>query len=638
MIEVSEITLSLGAFPLLDHIQFHIKQGERLALIGRNGAGKSTLLKIMAGIESADSGSIKATPGFEIILLPQALPPKENKTVYMAVAEGLSDLSGLLDSYHEMLNHPPSEAQLSAWQDKLNRLQSEIELRNGWQIQQRIERVIQDLALPADALMSSLSGGWRKRVALAKALVREPDLLLLDEPTNHLDIEAIQWLESYLLQYPKSLLFITHDRVLMQRVATAILELDRGKITRYPDDYQTYLARKEKALEIEQTHHAKFDKLLSQEEAWIRQGIKARRTRNEGRVRALEKLRQIRKARQEQLKGPSMRVAATESVGKRVFSFENITFGYDVDAPLIKDFTFHIQSGDKVAIIGPNGIGKSTLIQLMLGTLLPQKGKILSGANNQVVYFDQHRDQINLEKSLIDNVAEGDDFIEINGKRQHIISYLGDFLFSPEQARTLAKTLSGGEINRLLLAKIFSKPANVLILDEPTNDLDIESLEVLESLLLNYSGTLIVISHDRQFIDHIATHYIGFERDGTLIASVGGYQEYAEQLLQKQQKIKSEKNIQKKTVPAKSSSVAKTGATAAEKQTRKLSYNEQRELELLPQRIEKLESEIAILHQEMADPVFFQQDQKIVREHAQQLEALEQDLQAAYARWEMLDG
>lgn len=629
MIELQDISLSIGQFPLLDKVNIKIHQQQRIALIGRNGAGKTTLLRILAGLEEADDGVIKKGAGDDIVLLPQALPAKSAKTVYDVVAEGVSDVGDLLKQYHLLTQKSASIDDAQQWESELHQLQTEIENQNGWALHHRIEKIITDLCLPADQTMDALSGGWRKRVAIAKVLVRQPALLLLDEPTNHLDIEAIKWLEGYLRSYPKGILFITHDRVLLQNIATDILELDRGVVTAYPADYQLYVKRKQKALAEELEQNKQFDKKLSQEETWIRQGIKARRTRNEGRVRALKKLREIRQQRREQQRNPSMQASQAQTGGKRVFSIESVSFSYQADKPIIHDFDFEIQRGDKVAIFGPNGAGKSTFVKLLMGALKPTNGMIKTGAKNQVVYFDQHREQIDPEQSLIENVAQGDDFVEIGGKRKHIVSYLGDFLFSPQQARGLAKSLSGGECNRLLLAKIFSRPANVLILDEPTNDLDIESLEMLEGLLLEYSGTVIVISHDRQFMDNIATHYIAFENNAHVYSGVGGYSEYSHQVLH------SNKSAVDKTATKVTPVVTPSDKKKSTKA--KLSYHEQRELAALPSQIEKLEQQIAQHNLKISQADYFKQAADIIKQDASKLQALEDALQQAYERWEALD-
>lgn len=622
ILTLKNIYFSVSEFPLLDHINLELQPNERVALIGRNGEGKSTLLKILSQTIPAESGEIQQASYIKVARLAQELPPKADLTVYQAVAQGLSELSDTLIQYHELLAQTDDHDE--KWMNQLTLLQEKIELHDGWKIQQRIERVIHDLSLPADTKVSDLSGGWSRRVALGAALVQEPDILLLDEPTNHLDLEAIGWLEKMLLAYPKTLVFITHDRALLRKLATRIIEIDRGKITTYPPDYDAYLARKEQAFIEEERHNALFDKKLSEEEVWIRQGVKARRTRNEGRVRALEALREERQLRRTLKDKPGFETNQIVQSGKMVIQAENITFGYTPDRLLIQDFSFNIQRGDKIAIVGPNGTGKTTLIKLLVGQLTPLSGEVKQSPRNQVAFFDQARMQLDPTLTLIENVAEGDDFIDIQGKSKHVIGYLGEFLFSPKKCRTLAKTLSGGEQNRLMLAKLFSKPANILVLDEPTNDLDIESLDVLENLLLNYPGTVIIISHDREFIDNIATHCIGFEVDGSISIQVGGYSDW----LSRKKLPKAEK---KANTPAKEKSVTKA------KNATKRSYQEEQELKSLPQKIEKLEKAIQQIQAQMAESEFYEKPSATIVEVQQQLKQLETDLAAVYARWEALE-
>lgn len=523
IVSLKKVSYSVGQFPLLDGVDLEIQPKERVALIGRNGEGKSTLLKIIAQELTPEAGEVIPAPSVRISRLEQTLPLADQKTVYEAVASGLSDLTDLLLQYHHLIHEKQQD---DLWLNQLNTLQQQIEHLDGWQFHQRIERVIQALNLPADQKLSELSGGWRRRVALGAVLVQEPDVLILDEPTNHLDLSTIQWLEKMLLNYPKTILFITHDRALLRALATRIVELDRGKLTSFPGDYEIYLERKAKNLQEEERQNALFDKKLSEEEQWLRQGIKARRTRNEGRVRALKALRDIRQQRREIKQKPKFEAQDPVLSGKTVIQAEGISFGYDSKHPMIQNFSLTIQRGDKIAIVGPNGSGKTTLLKLLIGLLKPDQGFVKQSPTNQITMFDQNREQMNPDLTVMANVAEGDDFIEIQGKKKHVIGYLGDFLFSPHKCRGLAKTLSGGEQNRLLLAKLFSKPANILVLDEPTNDLDIESLDVLENLLLNYAGTVLVISHDREFIDNIATHCIWINEHGKIEMNVGGYSDW----------------------------------------------------------------------------------------------------------------
>lgn len=615
-VKLDNIYFSVGQFPLLDHVNFILEPKARIALIGRNGQGKSTLMKILAGKVEAETGQIVKDSSTKIALLAQDLPIDESLTVYEFVAKGLDKLSKQLVEYHHLINSGRSDEK---WLQQLNDVQQAIEANDGWDMQQRIDKAIEELSLPADELLKNLSGGWKRKAALAQALVQQPELLLLDEPTNHLDLEAIQWLEKRLLNYPHTIMFITHDRALLRNLATQIVELDRGQLTSYPPDYDTYVERKEKALQDERKANAEFDKHLAEEEKWIRQGIKARRTRNEGRVRALKALRETRKLRQEQQNKPNFSAQEVAKQGKMVIQAQGVSFAFG-NKPIVEDFNFNIIRGDKVAIVGPNGCGKTTLVKLLLKQLEPLSGKVQHSPTNQIAFFEQDKAALDPEQTLIDNVTEGDDFVEVGGKRKHIIGYLGDFLFSPAKCHAKVGTLSGGEKSRLLLAKLFSKPANLFVLDEPTNDLDLETLEVLEDLLQNLQGTAIVISHDREFIDNIATYTIGFDDKGAHI-NVGGFSDW---LARAKAKPKEKQTKVKKIAVASPS--------------KKLSYNEQRELEKLPAKVEAIELDIAALSELMAEPGFYQQSEQEIKITTQKLEQLEKDLQAAYDRWEQLDG
>jgi len=523
LISLEDVDLAFGLDALLDHVKLQISAGERVCLIGRNGAGKSSLLKIIEGQLLPDGGSVWRKPHLRIARLEQELPRNENITVYEFVAEGLAETGKLLAAYHHLIQNLQEKDF-----PKLERLQQEMDAKHAWQFETNMNKILQRLELPADKPVSALSGGWLRRAALAKALVASPELLLLDEPTNHLDIEAIQWLEEQLLGCDAGIIFITHDRALLQRLATRIIELDRGQLTSWPGDYQNFLQRKEELLNAEAQQNAVFDKKLAQEEIWIRQGIKARRTRNEGRVRALEAMRATRAQRREVQGKANFDLNAAEKSGQLVVSVKNISQRYH-DRDIIKNFSIDIMRGDRIGLIGPNGIGKSTLLNILLGNLIPDQGTVKLGTKLQVAYFDQLRQALDLEKTVVENVVQGTDFLEVNGKRLHVISYLADFLFSPQRARTPVKALSGGECNRLLLAKLFSMPANLLVMDEPTNDLDIETLELLEELLGDFPGTLLLVSHDRAFLDDVVTSTLVFQGQGKIKEYVGGYQDYLRQ-------------------------------------------------------------------------------------------------------------
>lgn len=626
ILSLEDISLSLGDHPLLDKISFKVEAKNKIALVGRNGQGKSTLLRIMAQQESFDDGLIKAGPS-QIALLKQELPTQLDITTYDYVSQGLQNLGELLTKYHHLTHDTPKDAQDDDWLEMLHTLQKDIEHQNGWDLQNRIEKIMTQLDIPANKKIRELSGGWRRRLDLAKTLILEPDLLLLDEPTNHLDIEAIEWLEKTLILYPKSLIFITHDRRMMGNIADSIIELDRGQLYHYQCDYETYLKRKAKREADEQVALKKFDDKLSQEEAWLRQGVKARRKRNQGRLRDLERLREERKAYREQLKRPGFKSNVVSDSRKTIITAENISFQYPNHLPIIDDFSFYLQKGEKVAIIGKNGQGKTTLIKVLLGLLPLQSGKLHHSPTNQVAYFDQKRENLKPDATLIDNVAMGDDFVEINGKRQHIIGYLGEFLFSPKQCQQKASQLSGGEQNRLLLAQLFSKPANILVLDEPTNDLDLESLELLESLLLSYQGTILLISHDRAFVDNVATRYVAFDFKGRLEVGVGGFSDWQDR----------HKQLQEQAQQAVQPKKAKPAAVKKAPSKNKLSYKEQRECDSLPQIIAQLEAKIEALQQEMLAPDFYQKPQSEVKAVNDALAQYQQELEHSFERWSLLE-
>lgn len=619
LIALENVNLAYGLNLLLDKVKLQIVSGERVCLIGRNGAGKSSLLKVIDGTVLPDSGSVWRKPNLRIARLEQELPTDSALTVYEYVAQGLKETGELLANYHLLtarLAHAYTEKDFN----QLEQLQQKIDVSNGWRFEDSIKTILQRLSLNPDGLLSDLSGGWQRRAALAKALVSAPDLLLLDEPTNHLDIDAVAWLEEFLLSQPITLLFVTHDRALMKKLATRIIELDRGQLTSWPGDYDLYLRHKEELLQAEEKHHADFDKKLAQEERWIRQGIKARRTRNEGRVRALYRMREAFSERRKREGQVAFQLVDANKSGDLVFDARDVTHAFG-EKVIIKNFTCRIMRGDKIGLIGPNGAGKSTLLNLLLGDLLPSEGTIKQGTRLQIAYFDQLRNRLEPEKTVMDNVSPGSDFIEMNGKRIHIISYLSDFLFTPERARTPVKALSGGEANRLLIARLFSQPSNLLVMDEPTNDLDIETLELLEEQLGNYQGTLLLVSHDRAFLDNVVTSTLAFEGDGVVQEYVGGYQEWLAQRKQQAQINKS---------------VADVAVKPKQKPT-KLSFKDQKELNELPMKIEKLEKSQAELQMLVSADDFYKQSESAIKETLGKLDDIHRALENCYARWSELE-
>ncbi len=622
LITLQEVSLAYGHVPLLDHVNLAVEPGERVCLVGRNGAGKTTLLRVVSGEVLPDEGAVRveACVGY----LAQDVPLDESRTAFQVVADGLGDLGSLIAEYHaaaRALEVSPDDEALA----RLGRLQHALEARDGWRLEQRVEALLTRFELPPDQPLAELSGGTRRRVLLARALVNEPEVLLLDEPTNHLDVESITWLEETLLDWRGALLFITHDRAFLERLATRIVELDRGRLTSWPGDYRNYLQKREGRLVVEEQQNALFDKRLAQEEAWIRQGIKARRTRNEGRVRALLQLRRERAERREQQGKVRIEVEHAGQSGKRVVETEHASVARG-GRTLIKDLSVNIQRGDRIGIIGPNGVGKTTLLKLLLGELTPDSGTVRHGTKLAVAYFDQQREQLDPEKSVLDNLNLGKDTITVNGHDRHVMSYLQDFLFAPERVLSPARSLSGGERNRLLLARLFARPANVLVLDEPTNDLDVETLELLEELLADYKGTVLLVSHDRAFLDNVVTSTLAFEGEGVVREYVGGYSDWV-----RQRPVKA-------VVPKRSEPKPQPAAPTAEQRQkpRKLSYKDQRELEQLPSRIEALEAELVELHQRLSDPAFYQQPHGIADASAR-LQQVEAELAEAYARWETLE-
>ncbi|PML06910.1 ABC transporter ATP-binding protein, partial [Vibrio lentus] len=577
--------LAFGDHPLLDGADFALQENERVCLVGRNGAGKSTLMKILSGNIIMDDGKMQITQDVVVSRLEQDPPRNEQGSVYEYVSGGLAEIGELLKEYHNLLDviaEDPSEKNLN----RLTRVQEKLDHANAWRFEDRVSNVLAALKLTANTKLTELSGGWQRKAALARALVCDPDVLLLDEPTNHLDVATIEWLEAFLKDFRGSIIFISHDRAFIKSMATRIVDLDRGKLSSFPGDYDNYLLEKEEALRVEEMQNAEFDKKLAQEEVWIRQGIKARRTRNEGRVRALKKLREERQDRREVQGKANIQIDTSARSGKIVFEAENLNFAFE-GKEIVTDFSFNIMRGDRIALIGPNGCGKSTVLKLLLDQLKPDSGRLHCGTKLEVAYFDQYREILDPEKSVIDNLADGKQEVTVGGRERHALSYLQDFLFSPKRARTPVKALSGGEKNRLLLARIFLKSNNLLILDEPTNDLDIETLELLEDLLANYEGTLLLVSHDRQFVDNtVMTSWI-FEGNGVVEEFVGGYHDAQKQRAQALEYRQVEK-------PAKAEKVVEeTPKTAPVKaKPKKLSYKLQRELETLPLRLEELETEI----------------------------------------------
>ena len=634
LLALQNISLSFGGPALLDGVNLTVEARERICLIGRNGAGKSTLMKVINGQIKADSGEKIVEGGAIITQLEQEVPRDMSGSVYEVVASGLQELGDLLTQYHQL--NERDDIGSDSWLSRMGQIQHELEANNGWHFQVNIDKVISLLKLNPEADFSKLSGGIKRRVLLARALVQEPDILLLDEPTNHLDINAILWLEEFLKNnYKGSLIFITHDRAFLKSLATRIIELDRGKATSWPGDYANFLRRKEEALHAEELENKRFDKKLAQEEIWIRQGVKARRTRNEGRVRALEKMRKERSNRRVQQGSAVLRIDSGERTGKRVVEVENLSYTLPNGRILIDNLSLLIQRGDKIGLIGPNGVGKSTLLRVLLGEIKADSGKLIQGTNVQVAYFDQLRSQLDETKTVKDNLDNGADRITINGESKHVISYLQDFLFTPQRVNSPVKSLSGGERNRLLLAKLFIKPANVLVLDEPTNDLDVDTLELLEELLLSYKGTVLLVSHDRAFINNIVTSCLVFKGKGEIDEFIGSYDDW--QALNPSAGLGDESNKKTtKSKPKKEKTIKQTSVTPVSN-IKKLSYNEKRELEQLPKEIEALEEEIAQLHQIMSDSDFYQQDQKKIKTITETLQKTETLLEEKYVRWEVLD-
>lgn len=621
LIELRKLDYSIGGPLLLDDVEFALEPRERVCVVGRNGAGKSTLLKLIDREIHPDDGEVRVSPGVVVARLAQEVPLGTDGSIFDVVAGALGDIGKLLAEYHHLVHHLVDDSDMRALAD----VQSRIEAANGWDLDRRVTQVLGKLELPEDDEFRAQSGGMKRRVLLARALVLEPDVLLLDEPTNHLDIEAIAWLEEFLKNFAGSVVFITHDRRFVRSLATRIIEIDRGKLTSWPGDYENYLRRREERLHAEAQANALFDKKLAQEEVWIRQGIKARRTRDEGRVRRLEAMRRERGERRNQTGNVRMQAGTAQNSGRKVIEANEIAYSIP-GRSLIRDFSTTIMRGDRIGLIGPNGSGKTTLLRLLLGELEPQAGEVRIGTQLEIAYFDQHRTQLREDMSALDNVADGREFIEINGARKHAIGYLQDFLFTPERARAPISALSGGERNRLLLARLFAKPSNLLVMDEPTNDLDVETLELLEELLVDYAGTLLLVSHDREFLDNVVTSTLALEGEGRVGEYVGGY---AEWLRQRPQAMSMRPRNEAAAIAAE--------PLAPVPVRRKLAYKEMRELEKLPGVIEALEIRIAELTAAMNDPSYFRQSADAIVAANEAMAKSQAELDAAYARWQELE-
>lgn len=633
LIRISQGELAFGEDKILDKADLSVQTGERICLVGRNGAGKSTLMKVLMGLQVLDDGQVLKSSTMHVAMLEQDPPESSDISVFDYIAQGVKQNADLIKRYHvtiQEVTDNPSEENLA----KLSHVQEQLELADAWQDEQRIEQVMTTLSLNADDNICDLSGGWLRKLALAKALVTGPDILLLDEPTNHLDIKSVLWLESFLKDFAGTILFISHDRAFIRGVSTRILDLDRGILKSYPGNYDLYIQQKAHDLQVESQQNALFDKKLAEEEVWIRQGVKARRTRNEGRVRALEKLREERKARREVRNQSAMNISQGDRSGKLVFEAEKVSIAFD-DKVIINNLDLLITRNDRIAFIGANGTGKSTLIKMIMGKLEATSGKMRSGVNLDIAYFDQHRDALDVNKTVQEIVGEGKQEVMVNGKPRHVLGYLQDFLFSPKRARTPVRALSGGEKNRLLLARLFLRPSNLLILDEPTNDLDIETLELLEEVVANYAGTVILVSHDRDFVNNCVSSCLYFDGTGHITQIVGGYDDVDEYVVYKD---KQRQAMAKPIVKEESSkkTVAKEAAIVATKK-KKLSFKEKRELESLPEKIDELENLIDELQQQVNQPEFFNQDQELSNKILNQLAETESNLEVAYARWQELD-
>jgi ABC transport system ATP-binding/permease protein len=627
IIRLDNISLAYGDQPLLAHVDFQVDAGERVCLVGRNGTGKTTLFRVITGAAAPDNGEIWRMETLRVAHLEQEVPPDTEQTIFEVVAGGLGEVGPLLAEFHNLTHHHGLAQRESL--RALAQLQARIETLNGWNINQKVETMLTRLNLPEDKPLTDCSGGTRRQVMLARALVSEPDLVLLDEPTNHLDINAIAWLEKYLLNYNSAVMFITHDRTFVRRLATRVVELDRGRLTSFPGNFDGYLQRKDELFEIEERASAKFDKKLAEEEAWIRRGIKARRTRNEGRVRALQAMRRDKAERLEAQGRASFSIDAGALSGRLVVDMRRVSFCYG-DNSIIRDLSTRILRGDRVGILGPNGSGKSTLLKLILGELEPTSGEVVLGTRLQLAYFDQHRRTLDPEKTVRENMTDSN-YVTVRGRPRHVIGYLKDFLFPSQRIDSPVKALSGGERNRLLLAKIFTQSANMMVLDEPTNDLDVDTLELLEELLSEYEGTLLLVSHDRTFLDNVVTSTLVFEGDGKFGEYAGGYEDW-ERYQRQIPEISAEAKKRGNTQPPPAQSQAKRTD-----KPRKLTYKEQRELEALPVAIEALEAEQAELHRLMGGTEFYRQSSDTITATLERLEVLKRDLEECYARWQTLE-
>jgi ATP-binding cassette subfamily F protein uup len=627
LVSLDQVSMAHGHVPLLEAATLRIEAGDRVCVIGRNGAGKSTLLQLLAGEQPPDQGHVRRERGVQVSLLAQDALLSSDRPVFDIVAEGLGELAELVSTYHRAATEVgagPTPARL----DALGRLQQALEARDGWRVEQRVELVIERLRLPAEAIVNTLSGGWRRRVLLARALVAQPQVLLLDEPTNHLDIEAIDWLEAFVVDYPGAVVVVTHDRQFLRRVATSIVEIDRGRLTSWPGDYDNYERRLEERRADEAVRHARDDKRQAVEEVWLRQGVKARRTRNEGRVNALMTMRAARADRRVEMGRVRLKPVTAEASGQLVFDAERIAKSFG-DTCVIPEFDLRVMRGDRIGLIGPNGAGKTTLLRVLLGELEPDRGTIRRGTNVQIAYYDQQREQLDVERTVFDVVGDGNDMVTVDGESRHVHGYLRDFLFSPERARSPVKSLSGGERNRLLLARLFTRPANVLVLDEPTNDLDLDTLELLESQLVEWTGTVLLVSHDRVFLDHVVSSTVVFEAGGQIREYVGGYQDW----------LRQRSVVPPPTRPGRSEvdrEAVKNDGRASAAPSR-LSYNDQRELVALPERIEHLEAEISRMNEATAAPDFYRESADAIKATLAGLDTAQEELVSLYTRWEHLE-